>query len=229
MQGTTYENGTRALMEESKARLKSTLNNAYETQEMAIDTIQEVDRQGEQIRRARETVVDINNNLNLGDRYLRSVESWFGQIWNGWTSPKVEKLPKGSTLAPTNININNNYVKKPVPQNPNTDINNFYTSNQTQKTPNGMNNDPFLAYIKTENDLVPNKNTSDNDEVDQYFKETDSTLDELSNVVSNLKGMATGLHSSITSQNNELDLLSTEVDHARDRTAYSTHRTKRLL
>jgi len=72
---------------------ENALRLAYETREIGIDTIEELERQAEQIDRIERGVENIHSNLDKGDRMIRGIEGLGGHFLNQVTTQKKREMP----------------------------------------------------------------------------------------------------------------------------------------
>jgi hypothetical protein len=112
----------------------------------------------------------INDNMNYADRMLRSIGSWAGTVANYWTkppekttTPTIRSVPSQSTSTPT----------KPSP------ALSTATLKQTNASYNNFQPAPYNHEALTKHMTEEQK---------AVYQETESDLDEISNIMQDLKG-----------------------------------------
>ncbi len=177
--------------DESSASIKRSLAMAHQTNQVAADTMLELDKQGRQIERMERDVETIEDNNRQAERHLRGLKTIFGSIANKFSKNKSYR--EESAVAPRS-------TPETVKQ---------------QAVMSRSASAPASGGAKSGQAKSSQMLQGDDGETQQMRKqmdEQDEDLDELSGALHNMMNMATDMNREITDQNGRLEKVSVGVD-----------------
>ncbi|XP_050374043.1 putative SNAP25 homologous protein SNAP30 [Argentina anserina] len=188
--------------EETTKSVNNCLKIAEDIRESATTTLDTLHQQGEQINRTHMAAVDIDRDLSKGEKLLNGLGGIFSKPWK----PKKTKEIKGPdmTSAATNKHASKEQREKLG----------------TSPAPKGSRSAPRTP---------PPEGASAIQQVEAEKAKQDDALSDLSNILGDLKGMATEMGSELERQNKAMDHLSDDVDELNSRMKGANQRTRRLL
>ncbi|XP_042451755.1 putative SNAP25 homologous protein SNAP30 [Zingiber officinale] len=185
--------------EETTSKVNDCLKIAEIIKEDASNTLTMLHQQGDQINRTHEICVTIDKDLSRGESLLGSLGGFFSMPWK----PKKTKEIKGPAVTADNSSK--------------------ATKEQRDKlglSSNGKGQSKPREYAEP---------TSAMDKVQIEKSKQDDGLDDLSDVLGQLKGMAVDMGSEIERQNKALDGLQDDVDELNSRVKGANQRARKIL
>ncbi|KAL2349176.1 hypothetical protein Fmac_003176 [Flemingia macrophylla] len=189
--------------EETTNSVNNCLRIAEDIREDATRTLDMLNQQGEQITRTHNMVVDTEKDLSRGEKLLNNLGGIFSKPWK----PKKTKEIQGPIITPdkpSKKDIHNKEDRQklglaPVPKG--------------RSAPTTPPNEPNNVYQK----------------VDMEKSKQDEALNDLSDILGDLKGMAIGMGSELDRQNKALEHLSDDVDELNSRVKGANQRARKLV
>lgn len=187
--------------EETTKDVNNCLRIAEDIKGDATRTLEMLHEQGDQITRTHNMVVDTEKDLSRGEKLLNNLGGMFSMPWR----PKKNKEIKGPVITPDKPSKTDDKKQKEEREK----LGLTDKGKAASKTPS----EPTNAYQKIE--LEKNKQ--------------DEALDDLSNILGDLKGIAFEMGSELDRQNKALDHLSDDVDELNSRVKGANQRARKLL
>ncbi|XVF85841.1 hypothetical protein PTKIN_Ptkin17bG0150100 [Pterospermum kingtungense] len=189
--------------EETTSTVNNCLKIAENIREDATRTLDTLHKQGEQIERTHMMAVEMDKDLNKGEKLLNSLGGMFSMPWK----PKKTSDIKGPVItSDKSSNKSENHKEQreklglaPIPK-----------PQPGSKTPPP---EPTTAIQKVELEKA----------------KQDDALSDLSNILGDLKGMAAEMGSELDRQNKALDHLNDDVDELNSRVKGANQRARHLL
>ncbi|KAM7484413.1 hypothetical protein LguiA_000422 [Lonicera macranthoides] len=169
----------------------------------ATRTLDTLHQQGEQIERTHHMAADMDKDLSKGEKLLNNLGGMFSMPWKPTKTKKID--------GPTITKDDNNYKSK--------------KSRAEQREKLGLAPAPKgKSTSKT-----PSEPTNALQQVELEKQKQDDGLDDLSNILGDLKGMAVDMGSELDRQNKALDHLQEDVDELNSRVKGANQRARKLL
>ncbi|VFQ71022.1 unnamed protein product [Cuscuta campestris] len=189
--------------EETTNTVNNCLKIAEDIRQDGSRTLEMLHQQGEQIHRTHEMAAEMDRDLSKGEKLLNSLGGMFSKPWK----PKKTKEISG----PLTSRDDNNYKAK--------------QSRKEQREKLGLNGNkgksaPATPLCEPTNALQ---------KVEMEKAKQDDALSDLSNILGELKGMATEMGSELDRQNKALDHLDVDVDELNSRVKGANQRARHLL
>lgn len=189
--------------EETTKSVNSCLKIAEDIRDDASKTLVTLHHQGEQITRTHNMAANIDQDLSRGEKLLGSLGGMFSKTWK----PKKSKAITGPVITrDDSFKRRGNHKEQrerlgiaPAPRG--------------RSNPRQSSSEPTTALQKVEVEKA----------------KQDDGLDDLSNILGDLKVMAVDMGSEIERQNNALDHLHDDVDELNSRVKGANQRGRRLL
>lgn len=187
------------LTDESLGATRRMVGMMEETQDAGIRTLVMLDEQGEQLDRIEEGMDQINKDMKQAEKNLEGLEKCCGLCVCPWN--KIKNFEKGDEYKKTW---------------------------QTSEDGKVINNQP--ARIQDQRDAVQvgggfvKRVTNDGRE-----DEMEENLEQVSNVIGNLKNMAIDMGNEITSQNQQIDRINTKAESNNARIGQANERATKIL
>ncbi|KAL6079625.1 autophagosome membrane docking [Balamuthia mandrillaris] len=196
------------------ASSKRSLRMLEESLAVGAETLVELDRQGEQIRRCNDRMEEIHDNLNTSDRLIRGIGSWFGAFVNSVTSPPA-KSSSGARSSqksrhPSTTPSSSKHQKQQQLKEPTT----TKQSGRRRSTSRGGREEV--------------QEDSDQHSFDRFMEETDRDLDEMEEKLQGLQRLAMTMSDELQDQDGQLDKLSGNVERANERIRKNTLKVWKL-
>jgi hypothetical protein len=207
--------------EQERESRKAALRTLNETKATAVQTNTDLINQGERIKKMQDATAQIHDDMNVSEKFLRSIGSIWGALSNKFRddnsaehkSARSEYEAQFSTSSGSDNanNISKKTTEKPTkPTKVKIDIKSFETSMKEVDVPHEIT-DPDLK-----------------SEYEEFVRESDADLDEMLNGMKELKGIAYGMNGQIRDHNRRLTDLQSDVDLANSRIKASTLKAKKL-
>lgn len=169
----------------------------------ASRTLETLHQQGEQIHRTHEMAADIEKDLNKGEKLLNNLGGMFSMPWKN----KKNRDIKGPTALPSKDN------KKPA------------SKAEREKLGLGVKRKGAASAPVT----PPSEPENAMQKIEMEKAKQDDALSDLSNILGDLKGMATDMGTELNRQNKAMDHLSDDVDELNSRVKGANRRASHLL
>lgn len=199
------ENYTVYRAEETTKSVNNCLKIAEDMREDATKTLINLHQQGEQITRTHMTAADIDHDLSRGEKLLGSLGGIFSKTWK----PKTNRPIAGPVITRGSDD--------PVQRRGN---------HLEQREKLGLNSAPK---VRSSSRTPPPEPTNALQKVEAEKAKQDDGLEDLSNLLGELKNMAVDMGSEIESQNKALDHVEDDVDELGFRVEGANRRIRRLL
>ncbi|XP_042438737.1 SNAP25 homologous protein SNAP33-like [Zingiber officinale] len=187
--------------EETTSKLNGVLKIAEEIREDASKTLVTLHQQGEQITRTHQSAADIDHDLSRGEKLLGNLGGLFSKTWK----PKKTREIRGPLLT-----RDDSFIKR--------------SSHLEQRQKLGLSGPRPRS--EPRHFAEP---TSALEKVEVEKAKQDDTLDDLSNLLGDLKNMALDMGSEIERQHVALDAVQDDVEIVRARVKDANIRGRRLL
>lgn len=177
-----------------------------ETKAVGAETLNELDKQSEQLKRVHGEVDKIENNLNVADRTIRGMESVWGSIRNMWSKSTSTGRPQSAAEAQR--------------------LDRAVAHRQT-----GKGNDGIREEKTSRVESKPIKEYGDDwrEKQRKLEDQQDEDLDQISKAVKELKSMSLDMGYTLDAQTKSIEKLSDRTDAVDARLAKSNIRVKRML
>ncbi|CAA3026532.1 SNAP25 homologous SNAP30 [Olea europaea subsp. europaea] len=192
--------------EETTNSVNNCLRIAEDIRQDGVRTLETLHRQGEQIRGTHIMVVDVDRDLSRGEKLLNDLGSMFSLPWK----PKKTSDIKGP-LTSRALTYENDRGKQ---------------SSSFQRERLGLDPAPKGRPVSRTPPLNP---TNALQKVEVEKENQDDAFSELSNILGELKGMATDMGSELDRQNKDLSYLQDDVDELGSRVKGANQRARRLI
>ncbi|KAF5182464.1 Snap25-like protein [Thalictrum thalictroides] len=189
--------------EDTTNTVNSCLRIAEDIRDDASKTLVTLHQQGEQITRTHNTAVNIDQDLSRGEKLLGSLGGMFSKTWK----PKKTKAIQGPVITgdnPSKSRVNHLEQREKL---------GIVPAPKGRSNPRQPSSESTTALQKVEIEKT----------------KQDDGLDDLSNILGDLKGMAVDMGSEIERQNKALDHLHDDVEELNSRVKGANQRGRRLL
>ncbi|KAJ6841977.1 SNAP25 homologous protein SNAP33-like [Iris pallida] len=190
--------------EETTQKVNGCLKIAEEIREDASRTLVTLHQQGEQITRTHQTAANIEHDLSRGEKLLGSLGGLFSKTWK----PKRGREIKGPVLT-----RDDSFIKR--------------GSHMEQRQRLGLSSSPTKSRSNTRQ--FSSEPTSALEKVEVEKAKQDDALEDLSDLLGQLKGMAVDMGCEMERQNKALDHVEDDVDEITFRVKGVNLRARRLL
>ncbi|KQJ94564.1 SNAP25 homologous protein SNAP33 [Brachypodium distachyon] len=188
--------------EETTQRVHGCVKIAEEMRDTASKTLVTVHQQGQQIRRTHAMAVDIDQDLSRGEKLLGDLGGIFSKKWK----PKKNGAIRGPMLT-----RDDSFIRK--------------GSHLEQRQKLGLSDHPRRSNARQ----FQSEPTSGLEKVEVEKAKQDDALSDLSDILSDLKGMAIDMGSEIDRQTKDLGHAEKDFDELNFRMKGASARTRRLL
>ncbi|KAF7827994.1 putative SNAP25 homologous protein SNAP30 [Senna tora] len=188
--------------EETTKDVNNCLRIAEDIRGDATKTLDMLHAQGEQITRTHNMIVETEKDLSRGEKLLNNLGGMFSMPWK----PKKTREIQGPVITPDKPSKKNEKQTKEEREK-------LGLTDGKGKSASKTVSDPNDPYQKIE--LEKNKQ--------------DDALDDLSNILGDLKGIAVEMGSELDRQNKALDHLGDDVDELNSRVKGANQRARKLL
>ncbi|KAL3037209.1 hypothetical protein AAZX31_01G053500 [Glycine max] len=189
--------------EETTKSVNNCLRIAEDIRGDATRTLDMLHQQGEQITRTHNMVVDTEKDLSRGEKLLNNLGGMFSKPWK----PKKTREIQGPIITPD----------KPSKKN-------VHSKEDREKL--GLAPLPKGRSAPT---TPPNESSDAYQKVDYEKAKQDDALEDLSDILGDLKGMAISMGSELDKQNKALDHLADDVDELNSRVKGANQRARKLV
>ncbi|XP_073811168.1 synaptosomal-associated protein 29kDa [Musca autumnalis] len=194
----SYQQKRREIEERSLQSTQRSLGLLYDTEQVGISTAVELAKQREQLERTNKNLDDINASLRYSQRHLNSIKSVFGSIKNHLFGTRETVVPTNNERKlSTNVNEANTSTERVKPL--------TSPSNKYDQHP--------ISRIRGDSSSQQNMMQAQQERRNNPFElQLEANLNEMSDNLSRLKGLATELGSEIESQNDLLDNMTYKIE-----------------
>jgi len=201
---------------------KNALRVAAETEQIATNTMVELEKQQEILDRVEDSADNIHGNLDMASRLMKGMESWTGAISNWFTSaPQRAPAPPPRRSQPLN-NSPSSSSSSPSPSSPASSNDNI---NQN-RLPNASGKNPSVGGLKVSASNILSQGAST--ELRAQIEEQEADLDEINKIMGNLNQMATSMGTILNDNIDQIDRINDRVEHANHRINSSNRRIDRI-
>lgn len=172
--------------DESKTSLKNSLVQLNQSKEIGIATFEELEKQGEKIKKAEHDIETIEQHNKQAEKHLRGIRSIFGSIINRFTTTNYSEDDENRDSQSISIQTNTTTDTK---------FNNISPSN------NSFSDADLIQGYDVDSEILR-----------EQIHEQDEMLDEISSVLHQLNSMAKDMNTEILHQYERLENLSENVD-----------------
>ncbi|XP_037459614.1 SNAP25 homologous protein SNAP33-like [Triticum dicoccoides] len=188
--------------EETTRRVDGCLRVAEEMRDTASKTLLQVHQQGQQIRRTHAMALDIDQDLSRGEKLLGDLGGLFSKKWK----PKKNGAIRGPMLT-----RDDSFIRK--------------GSHTEQRHKLGLSDRPRRSNARQ----FLSEPTSELEKVEVEKAKQDDGLSDLSDILTELKGMAIDMGTEIEGQTKDLGYAEKDFDELNYRVKGANTRTRRLL
>ncbi|KAL8137668.1 hypothetical protein V2J09_003669 [Rumex salicifolius] len=188
--------------EETTSTVNNCLRIAEDIKGDAARTLETLHQQGEQIHRTHQTAVTIDQDLSKGEKLLGSLGGMFSRTWK----PKKTREIKGPQITPEPSS-------KAATKEQKKKLGTAAEPKEKKSSKAGSMGEPANCY----------------DKIEMEKAKQDDALDDLSNILGDLKGMAVDMGSELEKQNTALDHLGDDVDELNSRVKGANERARKLV
>lgn len=188
--------------EETTKSVNNCLKIAEGIREDANKTLDTLHAQGEQIHRTHEKAADMEKDLSRGEKILGSLGGMFSMTWK----PKKGKEITG----PEPIDHGKEGKKASKEEREKLGLDHPHKGKKAHKAPSGQPKDAMSK-------------------VELEKEKQDDALDDLSDILGDLKGMASDMGSELDRQNKALDDFSEDIDELNTRVKGANNRARKLV
>jgi len=180
----------------------------YESERAGAATAEELNRQKEQLKRTEERLDDINSTLKTSERHLQGIKSVFGGIKNYFSSRNASAAAGANNATQTNSST--------IASAPNGNLGSAATSNAQYNSNrlNGFENGGDRFDDRSENHPALRTRGLHENSTKSVDDILDSNLDEMSQGLGRLKGLAMNLNEELEEHNAILDRLDDKTANA---------------
>uniref|UniRef100_A0A1I8MK38 t-SNARE coiled-coil homology domain-containing protein n=1 Tax=Musca domestica TaxID=7370 RepID=A0A1I8MK38_MUSDO len=194
----SYQEKRREIENRSLESTQRSLGLLYDTEQIGNDTAVELARQRDQLERTDKNLDDINATLRYSQRHLNSIKSVFGSIKNHlFGTRETNVATNNERKLSTNVNAPQVVTEKAKP---------------VSSSSNDYDQHPIS---RLRDDISHTKQTTSNRQErpsNPFEVQLEANLNEMSENLSRLKGLATDLGSEIEYQNELLDNMTYKVE-----------------
>lgn len=174
------------------------LRDLYSTTSIGVAAYDEVERQNEVLRRANEEVAEMHDNLNIAERSLENIDSFWNRIVNYFSSDNSTEHRDATARYQKKFDAQADQKRKEI----------FSSPKQTTQF-------PTLPHLT-------NKTNAATLEKIRYMEEQDQDLDQILNLLGDLNVTARGLSQSLDEGNDTLNRLNRGTNLAQERVEKNT-------
>lgn len=208
----SYVEESEVLVDESHASVMRSLRLIENTVSTATSTLENLEKQGDQLRRVQEDVDEIGEKLDRGDRHMRSIKSWTGAIAN-----KFSRTKQHDTAVKAELMTEEQRLKREEDE--------FKASKREKsKAARPMARSSPSTGRKTEDEYAHLSQDS-RTKIDQ----TDKALDRIDECLDHLKLMAFDMGEELDDHNRRLGLLNRDINTQTSHTTRLVGDIKRRL
>ncbi|CAI9775211.1 unnamed protein product [Fraxinus pennsylvanica] len=198
-----FESDAMNKAQETTNSVNNCLKIAEDIRQDGVRTLETLHQQGEQIHKTHMVAVDMDRDLSRGEKLLNNLGNMFSMPWK---SKKTRDI-----AGPLTSRDENDIGKRSSP---------------AQREKLGLNLAPKGRSVSRTPPLDP---TNSLQKVEVEKAKQDDALSDLSNILGELKGMATDMGSELDRQNKDLNYLQDDVDELNYRVKGANQRARRLL
>lgn len=181
----------------------------HQTNQIAEDTIIELDKQGRKIEKMERDMEIVEDNTNQAERHVRGLKSVFGRIANKFSKndsyrEQSQVEPRQTTESMKNIQAG--------------------TSGRNQSNVTVLNDGPKTSSA----DLIQGDGAEEQ-RLKQQLREQDADLDEIQGALGRMHGMALDMNVEINDQNRRLDSLHNRVQTSNVRIEKNSREVKKMI
>lgn len=221
---TVYSDRIRKQIEERDRLIQSARQSSIRSLQMTeqsietgIETMVQLDRQGEQIRNASDRLDSLEGTLALGERYMKSIGSWTGMITNAWTKDRSSQQLAAARESTSRVRareheaVEREYATKRNNQTQN-DNSSYWTKMTSVLSPPSWWGAPSEQEKASSSPSSRLKDLVVDPEAKAFFEESDRHLDQLSSRLDTLQALAMDMGQELDVQNRELSRLEQKVE-----------------
>lgn len=210
------------IAKENKVALERMVRVAEQTRDIGAHTITELVHQGEQIKQAQEDVDTINEQITIGERKLRSIESCCGTLRNCCTSSGKKKKHAEDPVA----KAEERKVLREKAKQAAESKKHERQVNQQYRKPASVDTAVLVGAVSAAPD---SQLTSQELEFKGHLKDIDDQLNHVENLVHDMKQIAEEMGKELDVQIDDLDKLKANTEVEAVRLKKVTDKTKRLI
>ncbi|XP_055375076.1 synaptosomal-associated protein 29 [Condylostylus longicornis] len=191
-----YEQKRRAIEERTLGSTDRSLGLLYETEEVGKATAAELAKQREQLEKSNRQLDEINATLRFSQKHLNGLKSVFGSLKNYIQGKSDMPISNRTASSPTESKVSESGSSHAF----------------QQQTNSPSYDDRYMNHPvnRLRSDLTENKRPQSTRNA--FEERLGNNLDEMSNSISRLKGLATNMHDEIESQNDLLDNMNYKIE-----------------
>jgi len=207
------------LATESNQSAQRTLETLKQARDIASNSNQKLNKQGDQIGRMQNDMATVQNNVAQSERKLNSIESMWGTLTNKFSSGKNKAFERKAAQDKA-INQQRDKMERETEK---SDRKNYDRERKTQDK------------ASKKSAMAERPKASAGGEFglqeSEYFEKVNSTekvLDEMDDILDDVKGMATDMNMELREQNTRLDMLNADISRTAPRIDSAARRTQAI-
>lgn len=186
-----------ASQQRSVASSERTIQLMQQSEDIGIDTANELARQGEQLDRAERGLDQINRELNTSKRYITSMKSWFAPVKNYFSSNSDETTSTSQfNRAPTSSDR----------------LSNFNQSNHSNGSQSNTANSSVSSGQKDFSIVSDSQMANWSDVMRDNEQRCNQNLNQISGGLERLKFLASGMGDELDRQNEQIDRMNYKTE-----------------
>lgn len=197
----SYEQKKREIEERSLESTQRSLGILYDTEEVGNATAVELAKQREQLERTNKNLDDINATLRYSQRHLNGIKSVFGSLKNYFSGRNEQPQPPSNAANTRRLSNESQYSGRPEVIHENLDSS---TAKYDQHPISRIRNDSTSKQLHVQSQQAGRNNP--------FEDQLEANLNEMSDNLSRLKGLASELGTEIESQNDLLNNMNYKIE-----------------
>lgn len=190
-------------MEEARASAQRSLQMLDGTLTTGVETLVEVDRQGEQLRRARRRLDEIDDHMKESDHLLRGMGSWLGALYNKVAAPAPAPSARSSSTSTSTSTIPSSSSSSSASSSSYWGLPSFFYGSSAAETKQAETKTTVPSLLK-------------DPEAKRFWEETDEQLDQMEERIERLHALAVDMGGEFEKQQGEIEELDRKVQQTNE-------------
>lgn len=214
------------LQNENQTSLQNSIAKAREATQIGADTLNKLETQRSQMQRVDQDMDDIQASLKRSDRVMRGMKSFTGSIKNFFSKPKghTSTVVDPKSLQDDPLPATTETDEKPADD----EAEGWGEDELTATSPQKANAIRSLRDMAVDESTMTDEQRQAHREFLRNERREDAQLDELGNLLGQLKGQALDLNSELKLQTKYVNHLETQLQNTNDHMTQSNLQVKRL-
>ncbi|XP_069788732.1 synaptosomal-associated protein 29 [Narcine bancroftii] len=188
----------------------------YESEQVGVDTAEELMRQGDALRRTDKMLDKMDQDLKVSQKHINSIKSIFGGITNYFKfknpEPQVSPEPEKQTNSKLQETLEKSRLQDQQYQANHPNLRKLDTSGFGAASTSG----------------AVNNNYPKNNCLQDFHKQMDDNLDEISSGLGRLKGLAIGLQTEIDDQDEIIKCVTSKTERVESKIGATNRQLRKL-